>query len=375
MKSEVGLEKVAARVLRDDAEHPAEQPPEQKASTESRAATIAAMARVIRQRKQKKRLRWGLVAMSGIAVAASLALVLGGRAASKDPAVAASFVKGTPMVVRGAEHITLTDGVALKAGDHLIVREGTASRMTIGFAQGTHVAIDDHADLEMTSAGPSTTSFHLAAGSVRADVAKLLPGESFVIRTADAEVEVHGTSFEVTHVAETGSNCAKSTRVRVREGVVAVRSEGKETLVRANEVWPSCEQHVTAPPTASASASASAPNPNPTPTPTDSTAAAPPPFGPSHSSAKPSSDLAAQNDLFEAAISKKRVGDTRGAITTFEDLLARYPQSHLAQSARAERMKLLRSVDRTQARTAATDYLKRYPTGFARHDAEVILSD
>jgi hypothetical protein len=37
-------------------------------------------------------------------------------------------------------------------------------------------------------------------------------------------------------------------------------------------------------------------------------------------------------------------------------------------------MKLLRGVDRSRARVAANDYLKRYPEGFARRDAELIAS-
>jgi hypothetical protein len=373
MKSEVGLAKAAAKALRDAAEPSSSNGGEEEssqASQASRAATIAAMTGVLRQRKQKKRTRFVAIT-SSLAVAAVIALAVGGRAVLRardsasaastsstktnaaPPMVAASFVRGTPVVVRGNEHVTLTDGTPLRAGDHVSV--GSGSRMTIGFAQGTHVAIDDHAELDMTSAAPRT-AFQLTSGSVRADVAKLFPGESFVIHTSDAEVEVHGTSFEVTRVDDSDpSSCNKKTRVRVREGVVAVRSAGKETLVRANEVWPTCEVPTTVA------------------TPTPPTAA--PKSDVTGAGAVRPSDLAAQNDLFEAAISKKRAGDSRGAVTTLEDLLARYPQSHLAQSARAERMKLLRTMDRDRARTAAQDYLKRYPTGFARRDAEVILEE
>jgi len=38
-------------------------------------------------------------------------------------------------------------------------------------------------------------------------------------------------------------------------------------------------------------------------------------------------------------------------------------------------MKLLRGIDPKRARAAARDYLDRYPSGFARDDAEPIVSD
>ncbi|MEB2314186.1 MAG: hypothetical protein OZ921_10335 [Sorangiineae bacterium] len=90
--------------------------------------------------------------------------------------------------------------------------------------------------------------------------------------------------------------------------------------------------------------------------------------------AQRSSDLAAQNDLFEVALASKRAGDAAGALAALERLLARYPASHLAQSARAERMKLLGGIDGDRDRAAAKDYLYRYPSGFARADAILIVS-
>ncbi len=54
-------------------------------------------------------------------------------------------------------------------------------------------------------------------------------------------------------------------------------------------------------------------------------------------------------------------------------LLARYPGGPLSESAVVERMKVLESVDRRAARQAATDYLRRYPRGFGRADAEALL--
>lgn len=86
------------------------------------------------------------------------------------------------------------------------------------------------------------------------------------------------------------------------------------------------------------------------------------------------SELARQNDLFERAVSRKQSGDARGAIDALDELLRRYPSTRLAQSARADRMKLLRGIDPRAARQAAEEYLERYPSGFARQDAERILA-
>jgi hypothetical protein len=69
----------------------------------------------------------------------------------------------------------------------------------------------------------------------------------------------------------------------------------------------------------------------------------------------------------------KRRGDLRGAVASFDRLLSRYPDCPMAQSAAAERMKLLATTDRARASDAARDYLRRYPAGFARDDAESLL--
>ncbi|MBX3208913.1 MAG: FecR domain-containing protein [Labilithrix sp.] len=394
MKSKRSLADIAARVLAADAKKvPAPAP-------EARTQAILAVAGAMRLRKRRKRVR--LAALGALSLAASVALAVGlGRArhetapvdvaAAKTatPAAAASFVRGSPAILRQGTRVALADGTPLEEGDRVLVEHG--SRATVALANGTYLQVEELADLVLTSTAPST-SFELATGSVRADVAKLKPHERFVIRTADAEIEVHGTSFEVSRVAP-DPTCGNgtTTRVTVREGVVAVRAHGAESFVRANEVWPSgCGASAASAPASAASAAASADNApasaasapasadnaagstpaNAIPTAVSTAGAA------SHgrSPAPRASDLAAQNDLFERAVARKRAGDTAGAVAGFDDLLARHPSSHLAQSARAERMKLLRGIDGKRARAAARDYLERYPNGFARRDAELIVS-
>jgi hypothetical protein len=379
MKSNRPLSEIAAKVLASEARQPA------RLTSDARARAIDAIARTMSERKRRHRLK--LRALGTVAIAASIAIAVGlarnghraESAAPHDsnalaaptgvalaasiPTAAASFVRGSPVVVRQGARRQVFEGTLLEPGDRLVVDPG--SRTTVALAGGTYLVVEERAELVLVSSAPSTT-FELDSGSVRADVAKLRPHERFVIRTSDAEIEVHGTSFEVFRVAS-DPTCGNgtTTRVKVREGIVAVRAGGTETFVHANEAWPrDCSIAATSPAPAETRPSDATTASGVTTTPSVSRRRADP----------PASDLAAQNDQFERALARKRAGDVSGAIAAFEEFLARYPASHLAQSARAERMKLLRGVDRERARAAARAYLETYPNGFARRDAEVILS-
>jgi hypothetical protein len=70
----------------------------------------------------------------------------------------------------------------------------------------------------------------------------------------------------------------------------------------------------------------------------------------------------------------RRYGNLPLAIDKMDRFLERYPASHLAENAAAERMRLLRGLDPAKAAGAARQYLQRYPAGYARADAEAILA-
>ena len=176
------------------------------------------------------------------------------------------------------------------------------------------------------------------------------------------------------------------TRVAVTEGVVSVRRDGNEVRVTPGHVWPekcaagapaaasaagpsprvrirgglthSKGMHVTAPAVAEAPAEA----PAPVETPPEA-----PPLS--------KSELAAQNDMFASAVRAKRHGHASLAVRILERFSREYPNSPLTESAAAQRMKLLAVIDSVAARRAATDYLSRYPTGFARADAQQLLGE
>ncbi len=339
---------------------------------DDREATVRAMKLALQARgKRRARVRWA----GGIGAAAAVVLGVFGAArrppAPQSTAVVAAPVAPTDVVVEhesggvlvqsGGRTSPLVDSKPLGTGDHVLAL--LDGRATIALETGTRLSVAGGGDVVLLSAG-ATQVFALDAGSVRADVAKLHPGERFVIRTADAEVEVRGTSFFVSTVpSDPACGAGTTTRVNVFNGVVTVRAGTTEAAVPAGESWP---------PGCSASPRSSGGPASPPPRAT--VAGAPPsasrfPVTP----AVPSSELAAQNDLFDQAMLAKRRGDPRGAIASFDRLLSRYPACPLAESAAAERMKLLADIDSARAADAARDYLRSYPSGFARGDAETLL--
>jgi hypothetical protein len=82
-----------------------------------------------------------------------------------------------------------------------------------------------------------------------------------------------------------------------------------------------------------------------------------------------SSDLAAQNAILSRAAGAKRRGDRAAAVAAYDELLARYPGGAHAETAEVERMRVLASMDPARGKTAAEEYLKRHPSGFAGEEA------
>jgi ferric-dicitrate binding protein FerR (iron transport regulator) len=357
----------------------------QHLSPADRDATIAAMARRLRARRQwRARRAWGGGALAVAASAAALAVslhrpssvvpTLAGRELSGDdpgnaraPFVADHVSGGVLVVSKGRANPT-RDGAELGTGDHVLTL--LDGRATIALPTGTRLAVEGGGDVAVLSEG-ATQLFELASGALRADVAKLKAGERFVIRTGDAEIEVRGTSFRVaTAAADPACGHGLKTRVSVYEGVVTVRTNGADPVaLRPGDVWPpGCDD-------GSAGSPHSAPPPL-APAPPSPLAPAPPPLAPpveaSPAARAPTSDLTAQNDLFDAAMEHERSGDAVAAVAAFDRLMAKYPGGPLAESAALERMKLLSGYDRVRASDAARDYLRRYPRGFGRAEAEAI---
>lgn len=355
-------------------------PPSFAPSPQERERTIAAI--VAAANRERHRRRW--IATAAIFAAAAIVvgvfLSLKRSPATSTPNTIARSLHGDSFRVRGDERTRLAQATELSASDTVVT--GADGEAALELTQGTRLRLRGReARLVMISPAPDM-SFELTAGTVAVDVRPLLAGERFVLRVDDVEVEVHGTSFEVER-DELAPCEGVFARLRVVEGVVGVRrGNGDEVLVRRGEHWPTaCDAPIASAPTASSFA----PQPLALDSSSEPRGALPPPTAvaaprlikptPPPPSSRAPSDLTAQNDLFERATTRRQEGDTTGALTAFDELLARFPNSHLAQSARVERMRLLKTVNRDQARAAARDYLQHHPNGFGRADAELILKD
>lgn len=348
-----------------------------------RARAIAAIAAAMQAKARRRaQVRFGAFAL---AAAAAVALWIGvGRRdhappapvasgpASTIPATSVAGIVAVPMggavtpIRAGRPGTPLSGPATLAAGDRLVAAQGAFASLSL--PTGTRLELKGGGDLSIVEQG-SASIFSLAAGSVRADVHKLAQGERFVVRTLDAEVEVRGTSFQVSTV-DPDPGCATRTRLTVFEGVVVVRSAAKEVAVRAGEHWPlDCTPPSVGSAAPSASVAALAPAVGKTdvqkaPAVASSTIAPPTP-----------SVLAAQNALYSEALAAKNKGELATAVERFDSYLLLYPGSALAESAQGERMRALYKLDRARGVAAAKAYLAAYPKGSARADAQTIVDD
>jgi len=308
------------------------------ASVPDRAASIAAIASALRARSRRRiASRLGL----GVAVAAAAVLLAvgwrslpssgpaGSRARARldqpsETKLAIADVEGsgttieTPQGVRPAAR-----GDRIAAGT--VVRVPGPGQLLLAVDTGTRLRVGPWSRVRLTTLD-TIQRFDIESGSLDANVAKVPAGGRFIVATADAEVEVRGTHFEVTAVP-TPSACAPfaRTRVTVQEGVVVVRSAGDEVRLPAGSAWPVC-------PPATAAVHGSHGRTH---------LAHPAGAAPDRALASDASTLAEQNDLFAAALAARRRGEVDEAIRWFDRLIARFPKGQLTNSARAERHRLL----------------------------------
>lgn len=374
---------------------------------------VATVERALRQRARRRvAARWtarGLAGTTALAAAAAIVLALRGAPHSSDPTAAGSGSGRTdradPFAADGRldpRALVIAEGIgsssALSPGADVSAPRGQPVRLTS--AEGTELVLEAGSSLTVMEMGP-TRRFALLRGAVRAQVHELRAGDRFLIDTSDAEVEVHGTRFRVETGVNSGEICepvagathagrpvrgrAVATRVSVQAGIVAVRSAGREVRLLAGDTWPgpvACTAS-TPPPSRPISgparsrpiaAQARPPRPN---EPRESAPPETPGLGPApvaNGAPRPAgaeaSDLPAQNNLFSAAVAARRSGQIGRALALYQQLIDRYPDSSLVESALAARMRVLAEQrDARAARAAAAAYLARFPDGFARAEA------
>jgi hypothetical protein len=365
---------------------------------------VAAVEQALRARARRRALVRRAGALT-FAAAAAVAVFVGLRA--RRAAEAPVVVDGVEM--RGARALTVlgagdaTAGAALEAarppvalklgmpvGAGLTLRAPASGEVRVGTADGTSLALEAGGELTVTEAG-ATQRFALKSGAVSARVSRLFAGERFIVDTRDTEVEVHGTAFRVAVVPEEAGCHGSTTRVTVLEGVVRVRAGGVETSVPAGGAWPEgCDErparadraaeraraHAVRRVEAARPAAPVAPAEAPAPEAVERSAAPPSAVAtaPAPAPAPRASSLAAENDLFAEAVRAKKEGRLDEAARLFGELVTAHPGSPLVESAFVQRMKILATLDPAAASRAAAAYLERYPSGFARPEAEALAA-
>jgi hypothetical protein len=311
------------------------------------------------------------------------------RARMSDPFASSTAVltlHGPVQIIRSPAESELPKEELIPVGSADEVVTSGEGRAEARLASGAEVKIDprsrvrlvgDHVDARKTAnaAEPRHEAVVLREGRVTVRVPKLGPFGSFAVQTPEATVVVHGTAFSVERAKAPGDS-APCTVVGVTEGVVAVQHHGTEILLHAGDRWSSL----------SPLAETRDPEPKIDSTPSASADRAPnrlkasntaPRGSVASKSAEPveKSSLAAENRLLQAAMTARQQGDARRAAELASELVSRFPTSPLVEEARVERMRALAaSGPETAAATEARSYLNDYPQGFARQEANRILS-
>ena len=179
-----------------------------------------------------------------------------------------------------------------------------------------------------------------------------------VVVLPDGELEDIGTTFTVT--VEDG----RTTSVAVEEGHVVMRLRGRSSLaIDPGETWlasaplvPTLDAHVPLGTTDSIARSA----------PAERDASVLPPSA----TLRPAMAFDPSVD-FRAAMNALRVGDNRRAATAFAGFVENHPRDPRAEDAAYLRVIALQKCgDIDATKRAALDYLRRYPKGFRRAEAE-----
>jgi hypothetical protein len=232
--------------------------------------------------------------------------------------------------------IALANGERFAPGSQLDTTFGEPK--DLAFVSGTHLRVAGGTTIRYEQ-GDVVHRFSISRGHAEFSVVHQHAKERFLVSTPDAEIEVHGTVFEVA-LNDQADACSHRTAVTVSEGIVEVRSSGQRSFITAGNHWPDgcapaqVKQLVAAKVTPKSlqqlGVGAS-----------DSTS----PRGPVVSNvegsvsefglAANSSSLAQQNELFARATQALQRDNYAEAIVLYDDLTARYPDGPLAASAAA----------------------------------------
>lgn len=227
------------------------------------------------------------------------------------------------------------------------------------------VANVDGAVWESTVEG-SVARTKLDRGVAELHVEHLRAGQRFLVTLPDGELEVHGTRF-IVRIDE-----GKTTSVEVSEGVVALRMRGQpERFVRAGERWPAppASEPTAAPPSSLPTAPAVVPTAAPTTSVRIATASA-------SADPKPPVLPEAAGERYVAATRAFQAGSYARADALLSAFMRDFPRDPRCEDAAFLRaISHARIGDSAGAATLARAYLRAYPNGLRRREAEQLAGD
>jgi ferric-dicitrate binding protein FerR (iron transport regulator) len=161
----------------------------------------------------------------GLALAASVALVVGGSLVLRKPrstgSLPAPVATAQVVLASGDAHLGLAPaeaGQRIPPGERLSTSSGLAC---MRIAKSVEVCLDGASAALFALGDPNQILVYLEKGTLMARLDHQAAGRKFLVRTASAELQAVGTRFSV-HLAEDGN-----TRVRLYEGRLAVRATSR----------------------------------------------------------------------------------------------------------------------------------------------------
>jgi hypothetical protein len=224
------------------------------------------------------------------------------------------------VLVPGAQSRELTVGEPTALGPEGILETAKNSGARIKAGGGLEIDLLENTKVSLAQldAGGVSPALRLERGRVRCVIAHQ-PGRTFSVVTAAARVIDVGTTFSVS--VDNGEGGPR-TFVHVEEGEVLVQFAGGERRITAAQSWMSASE-----------SSKTAAVANPVSVPAAEPSSAP---GRRRELIKhPPQTLEAETELLRRGLANEQKGDLHGAVTAFETLVARYPESQLASDARA----------------------------------------
>jgi transmembrane sensor len=246
--------------------------------------------------------------------------------------------------------------------------ESRASAVALALPDGVHVDMEPHSRVAVEEVTPHQIRVGLGHGQALFDV-EPHHQRRFIVDVGGVEVRVVGTRFRVARLADgDGDDDNARVEVSVERGIVEVASGGEVHRLRAGERY---SAPITAPDEAAASADQTDEGRTDEPAPTPAAPHAPRAIAAPRGQAHPAAPREEARLLLEQAQSQWRAGQMTAAASSYEEILARYPNDARAGLAALElgRIQMDHLGDLTGAVVSLQRALRLAPAASVREDA------